>query len=786
MIYSVNYTDTSKEALLVNSSELNAETSLNLVGKNYVSYGEIIAENSLHLLENFAHNLPPRNPTEGQIWYNNDDKKLRLYSDSDWKIIIDSEDFGFVENVYYVSNDGSDNNTGKSPADAFSSINHAIDVISLLNVEYPTIIFIKSGIHNISNPVLIPRNTILVGDNKSTIINSENSTMDIFWVNDGVVISQMAFKNYKAPAAAIAFPPDNSAGIIKSSPLITNCINLTSTGIGVRVDGDLVSGLKSIILRGCTMQNQGGIGIHALNSGRIYSDMSYSIGCDIAALSESGGYICLNGMVTKYGNYGLIADGVSDSYTSGFVTARDDRFKNIFKIHGLDKKPIIGSVVKFITSPTNDLFFTINKVSDLYLENLDESKLHIINADMSVQDEFLRTSRNMVLQIIPLTIVESEIFMSETYPNLVYDQIRFAGDVTLLITSIIDDMVFESNYRTVTFAEKYTRENIMNETGLLLAQTINVLNFIKDFVLNELPPISTPYNRVEALFNVVIQVITNGLGSLPAVVFTNPDGVTAPVSRAKEILLANKQYLIEEGIAFINDEYPALDYNELEYRVNIEYFIESVIYNILYQGNSRVMDIAEFYNNIITNDTENEALIDMFDYVRSVAAECLLNAVVSGKNIIVAQDTSLTASNSAQVDRLNVLFFIITRLLDYGYSIDISNSEETRIDIPDTTEVTFHIPSKIHSMSQIFENVGAGIDLNTAPEYLGGVAIAENQTIAQNGGVINFISIDQAGNYKIGNGITINNTTGMIAGRVFRRNVLGMITPYMLTFGGDI
>jgi hypothetical protein len=57
------------------------DTSLNLVGKNYPNYGEKIAENFLHLLENFSGPLPPENPIEGQLWYDTSDptnKVLRI------------------------------------------------------------------------------------------------------------------------------------------------------------------------------------------------------------------------------------------------------------------------------------------------------------------------------------------------------------------------------------------------------------------------------------------------------------------------------------------------------------------------------------------------------------------------------------------------------------------------------------------------------------------------------------------------------------------------------------
>lgn len=89
MAYQVKFTETTnpaKPTLTVNDQTLNSETSLTFVGKNYAGYAPIIAENFLHLLENFAKNTPPDNPVQGQLWYDNnaDVNLLKVYDGTQW------------------------------------------------------------------------------------------------------------------------------------------------------------------------------------------------------------------------------------------------------------------------------------------------------------------------------------------------------------------------------------------------------------------------------------------------------------------------------------------------------------------------------------------------------------------------------------------------------------------------------------------------------------------------------------------------------------------------------
>jgi microcystin-dependent protein len=87
MAYTINYTDTiNKGTITVEDSTLNQETSLQLPGRYVTSYGEAVAENFLHLLENFANTTAPERPVEGQLWYDTTDgvDQLKVYDGTNW------------------------------------------------------------------------------------------------------------------------------------------------------------------------------------------------------------------------------------------------------------------------------------------------------------------------------------------------------------------------------------------------------------------------------------------------------------------------------------------------------------------------------------------------------------------------------------------------------------------------------------------------------------------------------------------------------------------------------
>ena len=87
--------------------------------------------------------------------------------------------------------------------------------------------------------------------------------------------------------------------------------------------------------------------------------------------------------------------------------------------------------------------------------------------------------------------------------------------------------------------------------------------------------------------------------------------------------------------------------------------------------------------------------------------------------------------------------------------------------------------------SHSFEYVGAGNTIELAYPSRGGIVIQDNEVIELDGARIVYTSTDQAGNFRIGDGVQINQSTGQISGDIYVKSLFTQVTPFILALGGD-
>ena len=473
-----------------------------------------------------------------------------------------------VDNVLYVSESGDDSNSGTALNLSKRTIRAALAVATR-----GTTVFVKSGDYTENNPMTVPDFVSVVGDNlRSVIVRPQNVTQDLFYVNNGCYLAAMTFKDHVSPAAAVAFDPDGSAGVISTSPYVQNCTSMTTNGTGMRVDGSHALGTKSMVVDAYTQYNQGGIGIHMLNGGYTQLVSVFTICCDKGFLCESGGNCSITNSNSSFGNYALYADGVSPAnYTGKLNGATNGR---TFVIDNLNIKPGIGDAISF----GDGEYYTVNASTAFKTGSTD-----ITYPSLTAESATFRNARQAILDDRTTLQVLTINHVLETFPGFDFNQFKCSRDVGDIIEAVCYDMVLNTNYQTIKAGTSYYRAVSTTVVTVQLTQTLSAVNFLKVKTLALLTPTTSPYIRVSALFDTLLNIMQNGLGVTPAILFNPPTNASANVVNASQILQDNKAFIAEETVAYIN----SFSYNTTACYRDTGFIVDSIAFDLLYNGTSQ-------------------------------------------------------------------------------------------------------------------------------------------------------------------------------------------------------
>lgn len=256
------------------------------------------------------------------------------------------------DNIIYVATNGDDTNTG-SFTQPLLTIKAAL-ALATAN----TSVHVAPGTYTEANPITIPANVSLMGDNlRSVFVIPATPASDLFYMQNGSYVWGITIRNFLANG--FSYDPTTTTQNVFVSPYIQNITSSTTTGTSVYIDGDATSAIstKAMIVGFFTMINRGGKGVHIVNSGYSQLVNIYTIACDVGIKVESGGFCTLNGSDCSIGNYGLVADGVGPETTTGDIVTQ---FQGLFTLNNLSNgRPNVNTVMLIDGDPQ---YYTIDTI----------------------------------------------------------------------------------------------------------------------------------------------------------------------------------------------------------------------------------------------------------------------------------------------------------------------------------------------------------------------------------------------------------------------------------------
>jgi hypothetical protein len=562
-----------------------------------------------------------------------------------------------VTNILYVTKDGSDINTGKKLGDAKATIAGAVAASS-----EGTVIKISSGTYTENNPIALPPQVSIIGDSlREVTVQPQNAGSDLFHLAPGNYISDMSFTGTLNPGkAVVAFNP-NTIRYFAQSPYVRNCTNFIPNSIGMKIDGnDAFGPLKSMVVDSYTQYNNNGIGASITNEGYAQLVSLFTICSDTAVFCGSGAACDLTNSNSSFGNYGLIADGVSPRKYTSILAEQSDVNDDIFVVD--------------ISTPTYNIS-TATYTNTTGIVTITTSTNHNFAVGMGVTISGLQFTCTGGISTYPsgnngyiFNVINTPTTNSftlnvgvSTTPNQVYTS---GGTAKINVARPFDGQVvyFDDLYYTVNKIVVGS-----GGTGYLNPPTITIGDPSTDWGVTAL---AAPELRNGSLINIELVSSGRGYTSIPSITISPPD-----------------------------------------VGINI--------------ATATIEIIPTYYT--IQSST-----------VPTAAGIC---TITINENVPYVVGVGST-----------VPFFKQSRVLASGHSL---------------------------------EYIGSGTDITTALPSVGGVPIQENETDSRNGGLVVYTSTDQSGNFRIGDGVQINQVTGTISGTFYSKSLFSTLTPYILALGGE-
>jgi len=108
MSYRLNKTNGELIVELADGQIDNTSTDISLVGRNYRGFGELFNENFIKIVENFANTAAPDAPLRGQLWYDTNQQRLKIYNGNQFRTagapVVSSSQPSLVEGDIWIDN----------------------------------------------------------------------------------------------------------------------------------------------------------------------------------------------------------------------------------------------------------------------------------------------------------------------------------------------------------------------------------------------------------------------------------------------------------------------------------------------------------------------------------------------------------------------------------------------------------------------------------------------------------------------------------------------------------
>jgi len=341
---------------------------------------------------------------------------------------------------------------------------------------------------------------------------------------------------------------------------------------------------------------------------------------------------------------------------------------------------IIGTNFTFIT----DILTTgTTGITDLIVPNGRPS----LNANVSNAYNLLIENKEY-LQAEVVAYVEST-----KEEGFEYNQDKCFRDVGYMVDSVAFDLVHGGNKQSIQSGFYYygydsTSTAIVNEIPQTTAAYNRIKEIIPFIVQNDivsvsqgntatqvtymLPATITQAGVLQTKIDRITEIINNGPSAAPELEPISLTADTDPlVDRAYDILVANRDFIKAEIVAYVNQQFTGFEYDREKCFRDVGYMLDSVSFDLLYSGNRQAVQSGVYYYGYDSTSTaipkEIPQTTAAYNFIERIVGDIVTGTLITTpQQYIVVQVVSddVASEDEAQMIRDNVNF--INSIIEFG------------------------------------------------------------------------------------------------------------------------
>ena len=674
-----------------------------------------------------------------------------------------------VGNEWFVSKFGNDSNQGLSPGDAFLTIKKACSL-----AQPGDTVRIFAGLYVEDGPIQVPEKVAVVGEDLRRTLVSTRGQTDLYHVRRGCYIAQQSFVGQENRHAMVSFPTQGlgyADGTEQNwqSPYIQNCTNFVPNSIGMRIDGNRAGGFKSMVLDAYTQYNQGGIGVSITNFGYAQLVSLFTICCDIAVYNDTGGVCDMNNSNASFGNYGLWSNGTTPLQYVGIVTVtpegdnidslilnvgagRTQGYDNAVDLLRANADFLANEVVGFVTS-TDGPYGALGPIFDY---------------GGSIKGrEFCKRDSKIIVESFAIDLLQqgngNAIDTGLAYRDSPDYSLSYLNDASPLPVGFNTGYVAIGEIAAISYLAGISTYVIQNQNLPKSYQSgVSSITQYKDTNKNG--------------YSIAISdLITSNAGIITSIIGIGTESIPArQLPRGQrpydgQVSFIDTQYFTVNSIRIDNPGFGYQPGDPVEVQIGLPDLGDDAI----------PAEVTIFEDGVGANGaiTEVSILVSGTGYLTPPTVTISPPPVVgpgigtTATATAVMEKLFFNVVSSTPVDPTGITTVTFDQFITYPVSVGAT--------------VSFFQASKIIASGITFEYIGTGTDIVNSIPSKGAVPIDANQIVATNGGRVPFTSTDQGGNFRISEGITINQNTGTISGTAFSKSLQSEVTPLIIALGGS-